>query len=174
MSYDASNEIREMSVEDKVKLIDVIYSAEPGDLFSERTKQYILGGCALPSSKMELAVSEKAFQKLNKLKSRWVVNGKVFLFSSDRPKGFVIEHMIPVKVLHNHLKKNYLARGGLSREDLNNFVKKYCKVVLITEEEDKSLREAKLTSKMPKDCDFTKDPTARYKECGITLHKSSK
>ena len=174
MSYDDSNEIREMSVKDKVKLIDVIYSAVPGDLFSERTKQYILGGCALPRTDEELAVSEKAFQKLKDLKSRWIDDGKVFLLRSDRPKGFVIEHMIPTKVLHDYLKKNYLAQGGLSREKLKDFVKKYCKVVFITEEEDKSLQEAKLTSKMPKGCDFIKDPTARYKECGIKLHKSAK
>ena len=73
-----------------------------------------------------------------------------------------IEHAVPIKVIVDLL----LDLTPLTSIEIENLLKKYFRVCMVTKSEHKKLSDAKLRSKMPDDWDC-EDPYARYKKVGI-------
>lgn len=86
--------------------------------------------------------------------------------AAELPKGSstIREHPVPVSELNKRLAKIDTA------EEMMALLPLYSNIVIVTEEEDRRLREAKLTSCMPKDWDGI-DIFARYKVVGIEISR---
>lgn len=168
MAYDASFELRSFNVEDKAKLLHYLYTAKVK--ISESTLRYCLGGCYLPQDGEAVDVSEKAFNLLKKKKPKWIKGDKVIPSGSLSVDGLIVEHSVPIKVLHNYIKE-LLTDEKLDVKILKKLLYKYCKVALITSAENKRLNK-RYKSSMPEKWSFKSGMVyARYAECEIKMHK---
>jgi len=73
-----------------------------------------------------------------------------------------VEHVVPMMVIVNML----LDMKGLTKKKVDNRLKKYLHVLLVTKEEHGRLNSSGLMSKMPSDWDG-KNVWARYEKVGI-------
>lgn len=90
-------------------------------------------------------------------------------------KSLVKEHVVPLKVVGQILEAQN-RRHPLSLCDIGKILKRLTLFAIITKEEDKKLRQARLTSTMPlnalPDYPFFEDRLARYKHVGIAIETS--
>lgn len=85
-------------------------------------------------------------------------------------KKFVKEHIVPIQ----RIKKELLKLKNPSVESIEALLDELVLFATITSDEDKMLRDAKLTSSMPEGFDdpsheFYRDPLARYNAVGIKV-----
>ncbi|MGQ7960249.1 hypothetical protein ACUTAF_21450 [Pseudomonas sp. SP16.1] len=99
------------------------------------------------------------------------------LKTTDR-KSVVKEHVIPLKVITKILLE-HSKQGDFSSESIAKILDAHLIFATISQREDKLLRDAKLTSKMPSGFweqghALHNDPFARYKEVGILILDTSR
>lgn len=82
---------------------------------------------------------------------------------------FIGEHVVPRKVIGNLIIKSYETKNLMSFDKFSN-VAGMAVICLVTKDEDKLLRDNKLSKSMPADWD-EKDVWARYKKAGIDVYE---
>lgn len=118
----------------------------------KRMIRYLTGAYVAPRSDTEDVLrSEKANERLQ---------------ASNSAKGLVYDHVVPLEDLFKKLAPNENEKDAapkFTKEDISTLLRKTFFMVMITKKEDESLSSSGFRSKMPKGCDWAKDPFARYK-----------
>ena len=87
---------------------------------------------------------------------------------TSRKKIFTFEHMVPVAVQKDLIRKYVKAHGSISEEVLRHILKACGIVVIMTQVENKLL-ESSYRSTLPENCDPYVNPQLRYTICGIEM-----
>jgi len=138
-----------------------------GPKFNPATKHHIRGAIREASYAVHSNINNQFIKGKNKGKALWKSK------NLKHGEKSIVEHVVPVSIIIEKVMECYAKHKKISVAEIENVIKEWSFLALISMDDDKKLRYSRLTKTMPEDWDG-KNKFARYEEAGIELEEFTK